>query len=240
MALYLYGTAQPHMADVDIYPSHLTSQLTRQEKRAFADSVATHEAGFIPVCIDHAGAEHGAGEPGKFQVPGQLQIGRTVLAGVRPTGDLMTGVEIFFDRPEARAVAEGIRDRKEKWGFSLCTNLKLSPDGKRIVDKRVTHIGLTRDPEFANDGTGSRVNAAYLSWQSMDEHFKRDFLDREPGYYLHPAAHERLNERLARIETDRLAATVPAAAPMPFVPTSSSTLVQVTATRAGTGTLYIL
>jgi hypothetical protein len=199
MALYLYGTAQPHMRDVEIYPKHLTSQLMLDEKRAFADSVATHEAGFIPVCIDHAGAERGEGELGRFVVPGTLQIGRVVMAGVRPNGDLMVQLEIFFDRAEARAVADGIRNRKERWGLSLCTNLKLSGAGDRIIDKRVTHVGLTQDPEFANDGTGSRVNAAYLSWQSMDEHFQRDFLDKEPGYYLHPAGRARLAERRALV-----------------------------------------
>lgn len=213
--MWFIGTAQPHLARAD-GPADRTSFLTVDEKRAWADRVASWDTGFVPLCIDHAGGEQ-AGAPGadrgQFVVPGKLQIGRLWGAGVSPTKGLLTMGEIFWDRPEARAIADSI-ERKEHWGLSLCTNLRHDAAGARVLAKDVTHVGVTRDPEFAPEG--AIIHRAYRSWQGAVDDLVHGYMARQPDLYIPDALRARLVER-AR------------SAPQQITAAAASTAVQVAA-----------
>lgn len=193
-SVYITVTAQPGVLGHG-RTSRRTTYHTLEEKRAWADRVASGETGFLPLCMEHAGAEKEDAAPGgRFVVPGPLQIGRIVWAGVRGNGDLIVAGELFFERPEARQLLAAIR-RGERWGVSLCTDLRLEQDTSEVTFKNISHLGITRTPEFGAEGTW--IHRIYESSDTLDRDFKANVLNRDPHFYLPALARERLEERLS-------------------------------------------
>jgi Skp family chaperone for outer membrane proteins len=194
--MYHIGTIQPHLPDAD-RPRDKTAYPTIGEAHEWADEIAERKTGLIPLTIDHAGGERPdapLNAQGMFEVPPELQIGRVVDAVVRSNGDLLTISELFYDRPETHAIIDDLNAGRE-WGLSACTNLKVLEDEGRVLSKRFTHLGVTRNPEFGPEN--SWIHYAHTSWEGLDDTLQA-LMDREPDLYVPAATRARLRERQTR------------------------------------------
>lgn len=196
--------------------------LTLSERINFVDELANGTIAFLPLCIDHAGGDQvpapasASTDRTPFEVPGALVIGRTVHGLVRHNGQLLTVGEIFYERPESRQLIEGIQ-AGERWGVSLCTNLVMDRAQTTVLSKRVTHIGITRDPEFGDENTW--IHLAAMSWPAFYEKLATDFVAKEPNMYM--------SARLRELVAPHVAAARRAAA------ASRQQVQQVSASRGG-------
>ena len=207
MSFIFLTTLQPYLRQC-AGPSRGTSLLVGAERKAWADAVASRRAGFVPLCIDHADGEKQPPSDRPFEVPGELQIGRLIDVMVRPNGHLLGVCEIFHERPETRRIAADIRAGK-RWGSSLCTNLTTNADESEVLSKRITHIGITQDPQWGtNDpevGGDTWIHLVAESPQGFYTKLKELYLDQEPGAYVPMEMRMRMVEM--RAEWDRAAAT---------------------------------
>lgn len=135
--------------------SYETTMLTIPERVAFSDQTSSFKTKLIPCAIDHAGGnnilEHNPSTEA-FVVPEDKQIGRLVAAMVRGNGDLLIVGEIWSERPERHMIISELHEGK-KWGVSLCTDLIMNPDHTYVYKKDITHVGVTRNPDYGSDGT---------------------------------------------------------------------------------------
>lgn len=160
--------------------------LTVLERIAFVDALGDGTAGFLPLCIDHAGGDQHPPDPARgdmtpFEVPGSLVTGRVVHAAVRQNGQLLIIGEMFFERPESRQIIADI-EAGHYWGVSLCTNLTMDADMTTVYSKRVTHIGVTKDPEFGAENTW--IHLAATNWPAFYRELATNFIAKEPNMYM--------------------------------------------------------
>lgn len=210
--MFVVGTAQPYYPQAS-GPSDGTYFLTLEERRRFADDLTERRLDEIPVVLEHAGAERAFGDaadigrPGgrPFRVPNEKRIGRASEAVVDRHGHLIIASELFYNTPELKEVVEGINTRGEVWGYSLCTDAE-RPDLGVVRNKRVTHLGLTRDPAYGtgNDkgGGATWLHAARTTAQGIEEVLGE--YANEPGMYVP----EPIRRRLAAGRRPPAAATV--------------------------------
>jgi len=208
--MYFVGTAQTHTPDAD-GPSEGTTFLTRQEKMLLADDLTEGRSGDIHIVVDHAdgekmmaNAKHWSESPGAFVTPTQKRIGKMHEAFVDDKGDLVVTGELFYHRPETKAIIDGINgkgDKYEKWGLSLCTDLGRSYG--RVESKQVSHLGITRDPEFGEEGTW--LHHAFLSPASLNEYLEACVT--RPNYYFPEKMRARYNQPAGRGNTISVGAT---------------------------------
>lgn len=180
-AMQFVATAQPYLQQCS-GPAHATTMLTLTERCKFVDDLDAGALGVIPVCIDHAGAEGLAESDAAFRVPGRLVIGRIVHALVRPNGQLLIVGEVYFERPEARRIAQDIESGAHPWGVSLCTDLTLAANQRSVLSKLVTHLGLTQIPEYGAENTW--LHLAARSWPALYRALGEEFTRREPAMYM--------------------------------------------------------
>jgi hypothetical protein len=194
--MYHIGTVAPFLPEANL-PRDRTPYPTFEERCEWADSVAARQTGFLPLCIDHAGGERPdapVNAQGMFEVPPEKQIGRVVDALVRPNGDLLCISELYYDRAETHGIIDDLRAGR-RWGLSLCTNYKILPDTGRVLSKRITHLGVTQNPEFGPEN--SWIHYAHTSWEGVDDTLQT-LMDREPGMYVPSGTRTRLRERQTR------------------------------------------
>lgn len=206
------ATAQPFLVQCE-GPRQHTSLLTGLERTEFVDDLASGALGVLPLCIDHAGGDDpalaaaGAAGSAPFAVPGALVIGRVVHAAVRPNGQLLVFGEMFFERAESRNIADDIR-AGQHWGVSLCTNLLMEADMTKVYSKRVTHVGVTRDPEYGAQNTW--IHLAATNWPVFYRTFAADFVDKEPGMYMSQSLRDMVTPYLRELHAGRVVQQVSA------------------------------
>lgn len=153
--MYFVGTALPHTPAAD-GPSWRTIQLTRAQKTRLVDIIDQRDLAPVPLCIDHGDASADAveGGSGLYVLSPKYIIGRVIGGMVGANGNLLLVGAIDALTPEALRVLSGIRDRGERWGLSLGTDIAWdSPDEYYVRDKRVSHVGVTLDPAYGPEGS---------------------------------------------------------------------------------------
>lgn len=194
--MFFIGAAQPHMAQVD-GPADATTMLIHTERQAFCDKLASGEHPDVDIVVDHAGGEKGMADVkrwqdvqgGAFKVESQKRIGRLHEAFMDEHKNLHVVGELFYNRPETRAIIEGINKKegagKEDWGLSLCTDLGRTFG--HAHNKHVSHIGITRNPDYGEEGTW--LHEGTQSSAKLDD-LLREYTAR-PGYYFAEATRRR-------------------------------------------------
>jgi hypothetical protein len=192
---YVVGVLQPHTKYAELPPDK-TTQMTLEEKCQFVDELSAGKCGDLYAVVDHAGGEktmanakHWSESNSTFRESPEQRIGRAHEAFVDPEGHLHGILHLWHDRQPTQGIADDLVNQN-LWGFSLCTDVKrFSEDGKEWVeDKRISHVGVTRTPEYGEEGSWVRHVG-----------FSADALDRtllkyaeQPGYYFSKQTRERL------------------------------------------------
>lgn len=231
MLLVTLSTSQPWLKQCGGLREH-TTMLTEIERLDFVKDLASGKLGVLPLCIDHAGGDDPNnaalrdGEP--FEVPGYLIIGRVVHGIVRPNGQLLTVNEHYHERPETKAIIKDLNSGRA-WGVSLCTNLVMKADMTKIYSKKVTHVGVTRDPEYGDHNTW--IHLAATNWPAFYAQLA-ELIVREPGWYMSDALLEQVMPYVADIRKKR-ADVEAAATPMVQQVSASRHRASETAPRLG-------
>jgi hypothetical protein len=103
-----------------------------------------HEQQFIPVNIDHRGADQRTG----VLVDPRECVGRVVDLFNGRDGFMVVKLQLDNTHPQYGVVRRSILQRGEKWGVSVGISLNYETGRKRLV-----HVAITRDPLFARYGT---------------------------------------------------------------------------------------
>lgn len=192
MAVYGYATVQPWMPSSD-RPANRTSYFTIQEKFAIADRNSLRKDPDIPYTMEHANGENSkAAMAGAFRVPPDLVIGRNIDFFVHE-GNLMSTFQLFPERFESDMLRHSVR-RGEEWGVSGCVNCLVDDEVTgEVYSKTLTHIGITRNPLFKHDGTGSMIHELFDSYESLEKHIYNQHVKGNPTHsYVPPITRERL------------------------------------------------
>lgn len=146
--LIFLGSMQPAWGP-ERDPNYRGSVLTRQQKLKMARCYTF--AYPVPLCIDHAD-----GATPDFVIPPEKVIGfATGILIDRDDNALMTGY-IDKDRPEAKKLIADMQLYKKKWGLSAYTRFLYENERKDTIvpdSKLITHVGVTLDPAFAEEGS---------------------------------------------------------------------------------------
>ena len=146
--LCFIGCAQPAWEPTED-PAYRGSVLTRAQKLAIARNYTFSNP--LPLCIDHA---EGAGAG--FVVPDDKVIG--FVTGIlvdRNDNWLITGY-IDGKRRELDGIIGDIQFKRRQWGLSAYTRFNYENEREDSIipeSKRITHVGVTLNPAFADDGS---------------------------------------------------------------------------------------
>jgi hypothetical protein len=193
MVLFLC-TMQPVLKQV-LGPANKTTMLVLAERYHFCDGVAVRSIEWIPVCIDHANMEKLPHVPDGLAVPHNLSIGRLIYAMVRSNGQLLGVGEIYHEQPEARLIVDDI-NAGTKWGVSLCTNSRITPDWIDVTYKKIIHLGVTKNPEYGEENTW--IHLAAVSGDKFYRKLLKKFINVDRGMYVPAAMIEQLEGMLGR------------------------------------------
>lgn len=178
------ATAQPFSKQCDGY-GVVTTLLTRGDRVILAQDASDSKLGHIPCVIDHAGANmqgKSPKAPGFFKVPPEMVIGRLIAALVRANGHLLVIGELYAERSETQMIMKDLISGKHRWGVSLCTDYMEHATTRRISDKRVSHVGITKNPEYGDEGTWFHIvsGSKKFFYDKLDENIIRN----EPGMFV--------------------------------------------------------
>jgi hypothetical protein len=241
MSFYFITSSQPPFASC-YGDAEGTPALTIDERRQLAVEMGNRKAGFIPVCMGHAGGEF-AEDAVKFDVPGDKQIGRMLDAFVMPDGNLLNSIEIFHEYPEiAKMLKDDMVSKRKKWGASLGVDVYTDAEGKKIVGKKISHIGITDDPQYGNaDQNATWIHLAAETPAAFYRELKKQVLDKHPGIYMPEETRARVNRmippepQLIQLGATRtLGQSDPPHPLMPSLPASLFSTPAVAATMAST------
>lgn len=193
--MYTLSTGQPFLEQCS-GPSHYTTLLTLDERKAFALGLEDSDESPIPLCIDHAGAEGADEQAGAFRVPNRLVIGRLVHALVRENGQLLLASEIYYERPEVKRIVRDI-ESGSPWGVSLCTDYLLRESDKTVHGKKITHVGVTKVPEFGEDGN-TWMHLVAMSPATFYRELHEQVVRHEPGIFMSPNLRRLIDEHQQR------------------------------------------
>jgi hypothetical protein len=147
---------------------------------------------------------------------------------VRGKGDLLIIGESFYDRPETQRILDDLEARADPpWGLSLCTNMDYLEEEGLVLSKKITHVGVTRNPEFGPENT--YIHYWSRDWRAIDRELQR-FMEREPDLYVPAPTRERLQARALAWE---------AAAAKPQLPVLHTTMATRDATSDSTSHLLL-
>jgi hypothetical protein len=233
--LYLLATGQP-MFESSTGPSEGTMALTLDDRKALADL----DDARITACLDHAGGQLSGGR--QFKVPYDKRIGRMretfVNLGAGPNhGRLLHVIKVSKKFPDIiDQIVDDIKEKRQPtWGVSLGTDYVRSPPGTRpeILAKAVSHVGLTRDPQYANWPDATLIHLAARSKAGFYKALKEQVLDACPEIYMSEKTRARIEAALAKSVPAR--PLVPEASPLPLrtaIPTAPTTPITPTMTEA--------
>lgn len=172
---------------------------TIDERYEFANANGDRKTGHIPVCLDHAGGLIDDTME-TFTVPSDKQIGRLVDTFVRDDGQMLHSLEIFHEYPDiVHMIKEDVKAGRP-WGVSLGKDVKVANDRFDILGKDITHIGITRNPQYANAKHGATwINLLEETPADFYSKLKEKLLDREPNIYMAPQTRQRLERQFARL-----------------------------------------
>lgn len=143
--MWFIGTTQPNF-NKTAGEYEFSTYLSRNEKldiiKRLDDGTLT-----LPLCIGHAGGNHA-----NFEVPKQWRTGEIEFGFLDGTGALMVFGKIDEARIETKALSKDIKEGNRPWGLSLWTEY-MRHSNRAITDKRVTHVGITPNPDLADYGT---------------------------------------------------------------------------------------
>lgn len=139
--MWFVGTTQPHF-EKTAEEFAFSTFLSRDEKLNIVNRLDSGELK-LPLCIGHAGGNHA-----NFEVPEDWRMGGVEFAFLDGNGALMMFGQVDEGRLEAKALSKDIKDNKTPWGLSLWTEYGEHADGM-VVDKNVTHVGVTPNPDLA-------------------------------------------------------------------------------------------
>lgn len=128
-------------------PSYRGTVLTRGEKLAFINAYTFAHP--IPLCIDHAG-----GNSPHFEVPPDRVIGFVTGALVDHEDNCLITGYVDQKRPEMRQIIADMMVHRKKWGLSAYTRFEYENERRDTVrpgSKRITHVGVTLNPDFAEE-----------------------------------------------------------------------------------------
>jgi hypothetical protein len=212
MSLYVLATSQP-LFPSSRGPSKNTSSLTVDDIRQFVDDVGRRTTGHIPVCIDHAGGEVDA--RGVFRVPPEKEVGRLVEAFALPSGLPLVALEVYHEQAGvARRIKDDIVSGRRPWGVSLGTDIVARADRPEIVSKKITHVGITADPEYggAEHNGPTWIHIAAETPAAFYRELQAQVLDRYPGTYVATETRARLRDLVpAQAQTESAKPLGPAA-----------------------------
>jgi uncharacterized membrane protein YgcG len=187
--LHVIGILQGHFEELD-GPDENTLYLTRREKHKFTDDVGSGKYGSVFVVVDHADGEKtmleaekaaasGNENLGLFVAPPEKQIGLLHETMVDPAGNLHGSIELFHHRPETKQIMDDI-NKGIPWGLSVCTDYEKLPG--RTLKKRISHIGITKNPEFGPDSRTWLFHAT-TSASTLNDIMRNHYLN-FPGMYV--------------------------------------------------------
>jgi hypothetical protein len=185
---------QPVLKQV-LGPANKTTMLVLVERYHLCDGLAARSMEWIPVCIDHANMEKLPALPNGLAVPHDLSIGRLIYAMVRSNGQLLGVGEIFHEQPEARLIVADI-NAGAKWGVSLCTDLRITPDWIDVTYKKIKHLGVTKNPEYGDENTW--IHLAGVSADIFYRELVDNYINRDLGMYVPDAMIKQLENMLGR------------------------------------------
>lgn len=195
MAFYMLATIEPALEsqihrDPKATPIHTVTERIELTKRNAARDLPT-----LDLILDHAGGELLPGTE-RLNLPHNKRIGRGVDLLVRSNGQWLATLEVFHERDElANLIALDI-ENGIPWGVSLGKDLGIPYDRYDILSKDITHLGLTRNPQYGAhaEGGGTWV---LIARPTKDAFYKElgQFLNKESDMFIP----DQTRERLARL-----------------------------------------
>jgi hypothetical protein len=188
--LFVFATTQPVFPSC-AGPSGATTALTFEDRRKVSDLAGARKTGHIPVCINHAGGELGDGS--FFRVPRDKIIGRMIDAFVID-GKLTNTLEIYHEYADIiEEIMDDLIHERRKWGVSLGTDFVQAHDRPEILEKAISHIGITTDPQYGNSDTGATwIHLVSRSPIAFYKELKEKFLDPSQDVYMAPETRARI------------------------------------------------
>lgn len=122
---------------------------TRAEKEQVIDAFYKGRQ-TIPLCLDHCGASQGG-----FVVPEDQRIGQVVDLFNDRHGQMMVKLHLSAQSPAFSQITRETH-QGQPWGVSVWLDVLRDGRGGPIIEKRLTHVALTRDPYFAHHNTFMR------------------------------------------------------------------------------------
>ncbi len=170
-----------------------TPALTIDERKEFVTANGQRTLGNIPVCMDHAGGEI-ATDQSTFAVPNNKQIGRLIDSFMLPDGRLLHTIEIFYEHAAiSKQIKDDIREQRRPWGISLGTDVVELAGTPFIMQKNISHIGITPDPQYGDSEDGATwIHIAAETPAVFYKAFKEQILDKYPDVFMAPETRERL------------------------------------------------
>jgi hypothetical protein len=208
------GIIQNHPPSAD-GPSDETHFFTGDEKRTLVDLVGANQHPEIYVYEEHGGGEKHMGNTSMlryedalkhkseyFTVPLEKRLGRVAELLCDRENNLHGVMEYNHENPRVHEIMEEIRGGA-KYGLSIGLDAEKLPGG-RLQNKRFTHVGLTKQPEYGGDPAltfdpaepnlfGTWLHQAAISHAGMDEILATKYLSL-PGMY----AAQRTRDRIAK------------------------------------------
>lgn len=169
-AFYFIGTLQPYWHSSTL-PDYKGTMFTPAERRKMVSAFVPGQPEMI--------MGHGGGVSHGFKPSPEQIVGKPTGMFLDKEGAIRCTGKVYASRPEAVALLEGIRDRGERWGLSAWTDFYLNDTNPPSVDqesKRMTHIGLTQNPAFGEEGTWIHVysdNKEAIKRMMRDEYLPR-------------------------------------------------------------------
>jgi hypothetical protein len=165
---FFIATIQPEMRDKE---NHV-QLLDDKEKRNFVRNIRSSEEK-IPLCVEHAdGDGHG------FVVPYDRRIGFVEDVFVDKRNNLVIEGEMFQSEEGKRILQDYLHDGK-KYGVSAWTDLKMYPgkgkDGSDLIEKKITHIGITRNPALGEEN--SYIHEFSNSKEAIHKKIRESYFD---------------------------------------------------------------
>lgn len=199
-------------------PSNETFFFTGDEKRMLVDLFGEDRHPEVYVVEEHGGGERHMGNTSTlryedavkqkteyFNIPLEKRIGRVAELLCDRAHNLHGVLELYHENPRVHEIMEEIR-KGAKYGLSIGVDAEKLPGG-RLRNKKFTHVGLTKQPEYGGDPEltfdpsepnlfGTWLHQAAISHNGMDEILATRYLSR-PGMYAAKRTRDRINKRLS-------------------------------------------
>jgi hypothetical protein len=211
------GIIQNHPPSAD-GPSDATLFFTGDEKRILVDLFGANEHPEVHIVEEHGGGEAYMGNTSTlryedavkqkteyYSIPLEKRIGRVAELLCDRENNLHGVIELNHENPRVHEIMGEIK-KGAKYGLSIGVDAEKLPGG-RVQNKRFTHVGLTKQPEYGGDPEltfdpaepnlfGTWLHHAAVSHSGMDEILATRYLSR-PGMYAPQRMRDRVTKRQA-------------------------------------------